>query len=58
MMTFNAGIPDFTSVIIVEGYGPCRLRHFYEDGDVLLDMGYRRLFRVSGGNRWRYAGRG
>jgi hypothetical protein len=54
-MTFNAGIPDFKSVIVVEGYGVCQLRHFYENGDVLLYMGGNRMFTVSGSNRWRYA---
>lgn len=54
-MTFNCGIPDFQSVIIVEGYGPCQLRRFYENGDVLLYMGGNRQFRVRGSNRWRYA---
>lgn len=53
--SFNLGIPDFDSPIIVDGYGLCQLRHFYEDGDVLLYMGGNRLFRVSGSNRWRYA---
>ncbi len=55
MISFDTGIPDFKSVIIVAGYGPCQLRHFYEDGDVLLYMGGNRMFRVSGSNRWKYA---
>lgn len=54
-MNFNTGIPDFKSLIVVEGYGVCQLRHFYEDGDVLLYMGGNRQFRVSGSNRWKYA---
>jgi hypothetical protein len=55
MHSFNMGIPDFESMIIVEGFGLCQLRSFYEDGDVLLYMGGNRMFRVSGSNRWRYA---
>lgn len=55
--SFNTGIPDFESLIMVEGYGICQLRHFYEDGDVLLYMGQNRHFRISGRNQWRYANR-
>lgn len=54
-MNFSTGIPDFQSMIVVEGIGLCQLRHFYEDGDVLLYMGGNRMFRVSGGLHWRYA---
>jgi hypothetical protein len=54
MIPFNTGIPDFQSAILVEGLGLCQLRHFYENGDVLLYMGGNRMFRVSGSNRWRY----
>jgi len=55
MHTFNLGVPDFDSLIIVEGYGPCQLRAFYENGDVLLYMGSGRQFRISGDTQWRYA---
>ena len=55
-MNFNTGIPDFESVIIAEGYGRCHLKHFYENGDVLLYMGGNRLFTVPGSTRWKYAG--
>lgn len=55
MIAFNMGIPDFDSTIIVAGYGPCQLRKFYEDGDVLLYMGGNRMFRVPGTSQWRYA---
>jgi hypothetical protein len=58
MHTFDCGIPDFDSMIYVEGIGPAQLRHFYEDGEVLLYVGGGRTFRVSGSHRWRYAGRG
>ena len=55
MMTFNAGIPDFDSAIVVDGLGLCQLWHFYENGDVLLYMGSNRMFRVNGKHKWRYA---
>jgi hypothetical protein len=55
MHTFNLGIPDFDSLIVVDGYGPCQLRHFYENGDVLLYMGSNRMFRIGGSAQWRYA---
>jgi hypothetical protein len=55
MHTFNLGIPDFESMIVVEGYGLCQLRHHYENGDVLLYMGSNRNFRIGGSARWRYA---
>lgn len=55
MISFNTGIPDFDSLILVDGIGPCQLRHFYENGDVLLYVGGNRTFRVDGGKRWRYA---
>lgn len=55
MHSFNTGIPDFDSLIVVDGIGPCQLRSFYEDGDVLLYMGGGRMFRVSGALGWRYA---
>jgi hypothetical protein len=54
-MNFNTGIPDFDSMIIVDGIGPCTLRHFYEDGDVLVYVGGNRQFRLPGSSRWRYA---
>lgn len=54
-MTFDLGIPDFDSLIVVENYGVCQLRHFYENGDVLLYMGGNRTFRIGGSVRWRYA---
>lgn len=54
-MTFNQGIPDFDSVIIVEQIGPCQLKHFYENGDVLIYMGSNRTFKISGAHHWRYA---
>ena len=53
--TFNLGIPDFDSLIVVDDYGLCQLRHHYEDGDVLLYMGSNRMFRVPGSCSWRYA---
>lgn len=56
-MSFDMGIPDFESLIVVEGLGICQLKHFYEDGDVLLYMGGNRMFRVSGKNKWWYASR-
>lgn len=57
MISFNMGIPDFESPIVVDGLGLCQLRKFFEDGDVLLYMGSGRMFRVNGRNLWRYAGR-
>ena len=57
-ITFNTGIPDFESPIIVCGLGLCQLRKFYEDGDVLLYMGSNRMFRVNGKYKWRYANYG
>lgn len=55
MHTFNMGIPDFTSLIMVNGYGLSQLRHFYENGDVLIYVGGNRSFRISGSSQWRYA---
>ena len=54
-ITFDTGIPDFTSLLVVEGLGLCQLRSFYEDGDVLLYMGSNRMFRANGKHKWRYA---
>jgi len=48
MTSFNTGIPDFESIISVDGYGLCYLRKFYENGDVLLYMGGNRMFRIGG----------
>ena len=56
--SFNCGIPDFQSVIIVDGLGRCQLRSFYENGDVLLYMGANRMFRVAGTYKWRYSNYG
>jgi len=53
-ITFSTGIPDFTSVITVDGLGLCQLRRFYENGDVLLYMGGNRMFRVAGTYKWHY----
>ena len=53
-LTFDTGIPDFDSLIVVDGLGVCQLRKFFEDGDVLLYMGNGRMFRVNGKYRWRY----
>lgn len=55
MHTFSLGIPDFDSMIVVDGLGLCQFRRFYENGDVLLYMGGNRMFRVGGDARWRYA---
>jgi hypothetical protein len=55
MISFNMGVPSCFDTIIVEGYGLCQMRKFYENGDVLLYMGGNRSFRVSGKNLWRYA---
>lgn len=55
MHPFDLGIPDFDSLIVAEGLGPCQLRAHYENGDVLLYMGSNRMFRVAGSKRWRYA---
>jgi hypothetical protein len=55
MITFNTGIPDFDSLIVVDGIGLCQLRRFYEDGDVLLYVGGNRMMRVGGSHRWRYS---
>lgn len=54
MIQFNTGIPDFESLIHVEGYGVCQLRRFYENGDVLLYMGGNRMFRIEGSAKWKY----
>ena len=54
MITFNTGIPDFDSLIQVEGYGIGQLRTFYENGDVLVYCGKNRNFRLPGETRWRY----
>jgi hypothetical protein len=54
MISFNTGIPDFDSLIRVEGIGPATLRRFYENGDVLVYVGGNRQFRISGQTRWRY----
>ena len=55
MHPFNLGIPDFDSVIFVEGYGVCQLRRFYENGDVLIYIGSGRNMRIDGSTNWRYA---
>lgn len=55
MISFNTGIPDFDSLIFVDGYGLAQLRHFYEDGDVLIYIGGNRSMRISGKTQWRYA---
>ena len=53
-MTFDAGIPDFESLLVTD-YGLAQLRHFYEDGEVLLYVGGNKHIRVPGKTKWRYA---
>lgn len=55
MHSFDLGIPDFDSLIMVEGYGLCQLRSHYENGDVLIYAGANRSFRIPGETQWRYA---
>ncbi len=55
MPFFDTGIPDFDSMILVEGYGYGQLRRFHENGTVDVYMGNGRTFTVPGGTRWRYS---
>lgn len=55
MLTFNLGIPDFDSVILVDGIGYGQLRRFHENGEVDVYMGHGRTFTLTGSSRWRYA---
>lgn len=57
MISFDTGIPDFHSLIVVEGYGPAQLRSFAEEGTVNIGVGYGRTMTIPGATRWRYAKR-
>lgn len=54
-MTFNTGIPDFRSVIMVDQVGYGQLRSHHEDGTVDVYMGAGRTFTLPGSARWHYA---
>lgn len=56
-ISFSTGIPDFDSLILVDGIGPGQLRGFREDGTVDVYVGHGRTFRLPGSARWRYARR-
>lgn len=56
--SFSMGIPDFHSLILVEGYGYGQLRGFCEDGTVQVYMGFGRTMTIPGEARWRYCNYG